>query len=268
MTVSDTQLASESPSDLAGWLEFTRYLADIGAAEIMPHYRSGHQVELKSDLSPVTIADRNAEMAMRAAIMQHFPDHGILGEEYGEYQAGARYQWVLDPIDGTKAFVAGSYLFGTLIALVKDGRPIIGAINQPILNDYLVGNGSQTWLNGNPVSVRQCTRIEESILLNTDHWNVGNHQDGAAFESLSKRVMRYQNWGDCHGYYLVATGGADIMTDPIMNPWDMLALIPIIEGAGGRITNWQGEDPLAGNGIVATCGPIHDEVIRALNPPR
>ncbi len=149
---------------------------------------------------------------------------------------------------------------------MKDGRPIVGVINNPILDDYLVGDGADAWLNGDPVHVRDCTSVDDAILLNTDHWDVGNHQNGVAFEALSKRVKRYNNWGDCHGYYLVATGGADIMTDPIMNPWDMMALIPIITGAGGRITNWQGEDALLGSGIVATAGPIHKEVIRLLNP--
>ncbi len=102
-------------------------------------------------------------------------------------------------------------------------------------------------------------------MLVTDHWNVFAHQDGAAFETLSKRVKRYNNWGDCHGYFLVATGGAHIMGDPIMNPWDLLALVPIIEGAGGRITDWQGNDPVSGTSALATCGPLHEAVVHALN---
>ena len=248
------------------WFGFLRRLSDISAAAIKPYFRSDYQVEYKSDHSPVTIADRSAETAMREAIMREYPEHGILGEEFDDHLPDAQYQWVLDPIDGTKAFVAGSYLFGTLIALMKDGHPIAGVINNPILDDYLVGDGANAWLNGEPVHVRDCTSVDDATLLNTDHWDVGNHQNGVAFEALSKRVKRYNNWGDCHGYYLVATGGADIMTDPIMNPWDMMALIPIITGAGGRITNWQGEDALLGSGIVATAGPIHEEVIRLLNP--
>jgi histidinol phosphatase-like enzyme (inositol monophosphatase family) len=189
-----------------------------------------------------------------------------LGEEFGHHQPNAEYQWVLDPIDGTKAFITNSYLFGTLIALVKAGRPVLGVINHPIFGDYLVGDGHVTTLNGRPVRVRECRRIEDAVLLNTAHWNVFAHQNGPAFEALSKRVQRYNNWGDCHGYYLVACGGADIMTDPIMNPWDLMALIPIIEGAGGRISDWQGGDPITGHGAVATGGTIHNEVIRALNP--
>ena len=124
----------------------------------------------------------------------------------------------------------------------------------------------QTLLNDGPVQVRPCHRIEDALLLNTLHWNVSNHQNGAAFEVLTKRVGRYQNWGDCHGYFLVATGGGDIMTDPILNPWDLMALIPIVEGAGGTITDWQGQNPIGGSGAVATAGTIHDTVISLLNP--
>lgn len=266
-TPSAARPAVDEPA-LQRYMDFARVLADESAALIRRYFRADYTVETKADESPVTIADRGAEALMRELIMREFPDHGVQGEEFGGHQPDARHQWVLDPIDGTKAFVSGSYLFGTLIALLRDGRPILGVINQPLLNDFLIGNGEQTWLNGQPVRVRACDRIEDAILLNTAHWNVGNHHDGPAFEALTRRAGRYNNWGDCHGYYLVATGGADIMTDPIMNDWDMMALVPIIEGAGGRITDWRGNDPVGGYGIVATGGTIHDEVIRALNPAR
>ena len=266
MNTSEGPRTSIPSHDIAEWMRFAHHLAHVSAAQIKPHYRASVKVEFKEDMSPVTIADRNAEEAMRSAIMREYPEHGILGEEFGHYLPDAQFQWVLDPIDGTKSFVAGSYLFGTLIALLCDGRPLVGVINHPILDDYLVGDGFQAWLNGERVAVRPCTRIEEAVMLNTDHWNVGHYQDGKAFSALSRQVLRYHNWGDCHGYYLLATGGADIMTDPVLNPWDLMALIPIVEGAGGQITNWQGGDPLAGSGAVATAGQIHDEVIRRLNP--
>lgn len=163
--------------------------------------------------------------------------------------------------------LASSYLFGTLIALLKNGRPILGVIHQPIVRDLFLGNGTGRPVAQRPACVGQplpaggggCSAHVGSL----EHLD---YQNGPAFESLSKRVLRYRTWGDCHGYHLVATGGAHIMTDPIINKWDFMALIPIIHGAGGRITNWQGDDPLAGSGIVATCGTIHDEVIRLLNP--
>jgi myo-inositol-1(or 4)-monophosphatase len=248
------------------WLAFARYLATLSATVIKPYFRAGIEIEWKSDLSPVTVADREAEEVMRAAILREFPDHGVLGEEFGHDNPDAAYQWVLDPIDGTKSFISGSYLFGTLIALVIDGRPRVGVINHPIFDDLLLGDGSHAWLNDRPVHVRPCAHIEDAVMLNTSHWNVYNHQNGPAFSDLTQRVQRYRSWGDCHGYYLVATGGADIMADPIMNPWDLMALIPIIEGAGGRITDWKGGDPITGRGAVATCGLIHDEVIALLNP--
>lgn len=247
-------------------IPFAKELADASAAVIRQYFRTAYEVITKADESPVTIADRRAEEVMRTMIMERFPDHGILGEEHGHYQAAAEYQWVLDPIDGTKAFVSHSYLFGTLIALLKQGRPILGVINHPLLNDFLVGMGGQTWLNGQRVHVRPCTRIEDAIFLSSPYWTVFQYQNGPAFAALTQRVQRHNNWGDCHGYYVVAVGGADIMADPIMNPWDIMALIPIIEGAGGVITDWQGNDAVTGQSIVATGGAIHDEVIRLLNP--
>lgn len=250
----------------ADLIRFTARLAGESAQVIRRYFRNGYAVELKDDESPVTVADRQAEEIMRRLIMERFPEHGIFGEEYGRHQPDARYQWVLDPIDGTKNFIAGSYLFGTLIALLEDGRPLVGAIHQPLLNDFLVGDGRRSWLNGRQVQVRPCSHIEDATLLNTAHWNVANYHNGGAFEALSKQVKQYNNWGDCHGYYLVATGGADIMTDPILNDWDLMALIPVIEGAGGRITDWQGRDPIGGHGAVATNGVIHDQVIALLNP--
>lgn len=260
------QTTRPDAQEMIEWRAFARHLADLSTNIIKPYFRSDLQVELKADQSPVTIADTKAEEVMRGAIMAAYPDHGILGEEFGHHQPDATYQWVLDPIDGTKSFITHSYLFGTLIALVKHGKPILGVINHPIFDDFLIGDGTQTHLNERQVNVRRCTRLEEAVLLNTSHWSVFKYQDGEAFAALSRRVQRYNNWGDCHGYYLVACGGADIMCDPILNPWDLMALIPIIKGAGGRITDWHGQDPITGSGAVATNGAIHDAVIRALNP--
>lgn len=248
-------------------LAFAHDLANASGAIIKHHFRNGYTVDIKSDLSPVTVADREGERIMREMIMRTYPEHGILGEEFGHYQAEADYQWVLDPIDGTKSFIAHTYNFGTLIALTYRGRPQLGVINQPIVNDFLIGDGKTSWLNGKKVTVRPCQRIEDAWLSTTGHWTVFEYQNGPAFEALTKRVAHYRVYGDCFGYYTVAVGGIDIMMDPIMNAWDLLALIPVIEGAGGRITNWQGEDAAANpNSSVATAGGIHDEVIRALNP--
>jgi myo-inositol-1(or 4)-monophosphatase len=246
---------------------FACRLAKASGELISKYYRGDYDVDLKSDESPVTVADRQAEQQMRAMIAQAYPCHGVLGEEFGHHQPDAEYQWVLDPIDGTKSFIAHSYLFGTLIALLRRGRPILGVIHQPIIGDFLLGDGDSAWLNGKRVQVRPCQRIEDAWLIGTEHWNIHRYQNGSAFDALSQRVKQYRSWGDCHGYYIVAVGGADIMLDPIMNTWDLMALVPIIQGAGGRITDWQGNNILNdANSSVATAGVIHDQVIAALNP--
>lgn len=253
-------------AERAEFIPFVRELAAVSSAVIRQYYLAGMQVQTKADATPVTVADRRAEEVMRALIMQRYPDHGIVGEEYGEHQPQARYRWVLDPIDGTKAFVANCYIFGTLIALVRDGRPILGAIASPLVGHVLLGSGDEAWVGEQRMRVRPCARIEDAVLLTTDHWDVFRHRNGAAFEALSKRARIYRSWGDCHGYFQLATGGADIMLDPVLSLWDIMALVPVIEGAGGRITDWQGRDPVGADSLIATGGALHDEVVRLLNP--
>lgn len=247
-------------------LPFCKELAAASGEIIRRYYRTPYAIDTKQDESPVTIADREAELAMRALIEARFPEHGILGEEFGLHKPEAPWRWVLDPIDGTKNFISHSFLFGTLIALMYEERPILGVIHHPVTGDFLVGDGAHAWLNDSPVHVRPCRRIEEAVLLASSHIGINGYQNVAAYDALTRRALRYRTWGDCHGYFLVATGGADIMLDPIMASWDVMALIPIIEGAGGRITDWQGNDAVAGTSTIATAGDIHDEVIRALNP--
>ncbi len=226
------------------------------------------QVELKADETIVTKADRDAEALMRDAIARRFPEHGILGEEYGAERADAEFVWVLDPIDGTISFASASPLFGTLIALLHNGRPVLGCINQPVLRQLCLGDNDTTTLNGAPVRVRQ-RPLSEATLLVTDLLDVSQHQDGAAFDSLIRDVKLVRTWGDCYGYLLLATGHADIMCDPIMNPWDIAALIPVVRGAGGVISDWQGNDAVGAASIVATTSPsLHAEVIARLNPRR
>jgi histidinol phosphatase-like enzyme (inositol monophosphatase family) len=248
-------------------------LAEASGAIIMRYFRSGVAVDDKADGSPVTIADREAEAAMRALILEAFPDHGIIGEEHGITQPDAEYRWTLDPIDGTKNFVAGSFLFGTLIGLFQGDQPILGVINHPVTGHRLIGAAGEARLNGQKVGVRPCHRIEDAVLLTSDHWDAARHQNQNmdAYAALTRRAKLYRTWGDCHGYFLLATGFADIMLDPVMNIWDIAPLIPIVEGAGGRITDWHGGPAIAQpitrqTSAIATAGPLHDAVIRALNP--
>jgi len=248
------------------FIPFVHELAEASATVIRAHYLTGARTEIKADATPVTVADRGAEQAMRELITRRYPGHGVLGEEFGEKPATDRYGWVLDPIDGTKAFLANCYIFGTLIALVRDGRPIIGAIASPLVGHVLVGTARETRLGERRMRVRPCARIEDALLLTTDHREVAKRRDGAAFERLIRRVRLYRGWGDCHGYFQVATGGADLMLDPVLSAWDIMALVPVIEGAGGRITDWRGGDPVGSDSVIASAGTIHDEVVRLLNP--
>lgn len=248
------------------FVKFTKRLADISADIIKGYFRAGVAADDKADGTPVTIADKKAEEAMRELIMKTFPAHGIIGEEFENHQPDAAYQWTLDPIDGTKTFITGSFLFGTLIGLMENGKPMLGAINHPVTDQFLLGTNGETHLNGEKVGVRPCERLEDATLLNTTHVSVEKYHDMAAYEALTRRVKLYRTWGDCHGYYLVATGYADIMVDPAMNLWDLVPLVPIIEGAGGKITDWHGNEVLGGSGAVATAGGLHETVIRTLNP--
>ena len=235
---------------------------------IRPLYRQHSVVvETKSDQSPVTIADRGAEELMRARIAKRFPTHGIMGEEYGNERVDAEFVWVLDPVDGTKTFITGLPLWGTLIALLHGGAPILGCIHQPILDQLVLGDGTSTQLNGRSVRCRATTQIENSTLLTSDPLTPAKLQSGPAFEALQQRAKLVRTWGDCYGYLLVATGWADIALDPIMNPWDIAALVPIMRGAGGVISDWKGASPFpATSTVAAATRELHDEVIALLNP--
>jgi myo-inositol-1(or 4)-monophosphatase len=244
---------------------FLKNLADESAKIIRSYFRSKIDIENKSDFSPVTIADKKAEEKIRELIIKEFPTHGIIGEEFGDDKIDSEYIWVIDPIDGTKSFISGALSFGTLIALLKNGKPIIGVINHPILNEFLAGDTQASFLNDHQVKIRECNSISEATLLTTDHLNISKYQNKNGFEKLINKVKLYRNWGDCYGYYLLATGFADIMIDPVMSVWDSMALIPIIKGAGGVITDYQGNDALTGKSIVAANKDIHREVIKYLN---
>lgn len=244
---------------------FLKILADESGKIIRGYFRSVIDIENKSDFSPVTIADKKAEEKIRELIIKEFPDYGIIGEEFGDYKMDSEYIWVIDPIDGTKSFISGALSFGTLIALLKNGKPIIGVINHPILNEFLIGDNENCFLNDKKVKVKKCSQLSEATLLTTDHLNVIKYQNKYGFEKLINQVKLYRNWGDCYGYYLLATGFADIMIDPIMSVWDSMALIPIIKGAGGTITDYQGNYAVKGNSIVAAVPELHSMVISILN---
>lgn len=247
--------------------EFTIELAVASGEYIRAHFRDrGLAVEHKEDRSTVTEADRGGERLIREMIADRYPDHGVIGEEYGEDNPDAELVWVIDPIDGTDSFITGVPLWGTLIALMHDGEPLLGCIHQPVLGQLLIGDGETATLNGATVMVRDTDRLESATLLYSNPVTADVYQNGPAFDALVRRCNRARTWGDCYGYLLLAGGWADIMCDPIMNPWDIAALVPIVRGAGGIITDWTGGDPVRASSTVATTPALHAEVLAALNP--
>ena len=271
------------PSSQAEQDEFVPFLHElIGVAfgVIRPLFLSGTAVIDKADASPVTQADRGAEQAMRALIERRYPDHAILGEEFGA-KIGQRYRWVLDPVDGTRAFITNCFLFGTLIALERwhddergaGFRPLLGAIAHPATGHAVIGSASGCTLTASDGSqrlarVRPCHRIEDATLLTTSLWTVGeqrNAQNVDRLQRIAQRAKLTRTWGDCFGYFAVATGGADLMIDPTLAYWDVAAIVPVLEGAGGRVTSWTGGDPLASPSLIASAGPLHDEVLALLH---
>ncbi|MFZ5494235.1 MAG: histidinol-phosphatase [Verrucomicrobiota bacterium] len=212
-------------------------------------------VEAKGDASPVTQADRGAEELMRRMIRTRFPDHGVLGEEFGPDRTDAEFVWVLDPVDGTKSFITGVPLWGTLIALLHRGQPVLGCIHQPVLNQLVIGDGTATTLNGAPVRCRPSTQLADATLLTCDWLSPAQYQDGPAFDRLAKSTKLCRTWGDAYAYLLLATGWADLAVDPVMNPWDVAALVPVIRGAGGVITDWSGGPAYPANSTVAATTP-------------
>jgi myo-inositol-1(or 4)-monophosphatase len=253
---------------VAGFRDFALELARASGEFIRPMFASADlSVETKADRTIVTAADRGAEKLMREMIARRFPDHGILGEEFGPDRLDAEFVWVLDPVDGTVSFAAGVPLFGTLIALQRHGQPILGIIHQPVLGELVIGDAAETLVNDRPARCSTVRRIEDAMVLSTSLRGVALHQNEPAFLDVVRRARSFRGWGDCYGYLMVATGRADVMCDPIMNPWDIAALIPVIRGAGGTITDWRGRDPVGGQSIVAAAtSELHAAVVAALNP--
>ena len=245
---------------------FIDLLCEEAAKEILPHYGPDVKVEHKSDATPVTIADRNAEKHIRQIINKRYPDHGIIGEEYGTEKVDAEFVWVLDPVDGTKSFISGVPLFATLVALLHNGRPIIGAINQPVLKQKVIGDSELTTLNGKPVSGRAPCKLSEATLCTTDPIRTNLWQNNAQWDRLPPLSSLYRSWGDAGGYILLCTGFIDIMCDPLMEIWDCAAIIPCLQGAGIKATGWKGGDAFDERSIIAAKEPLHSEVMNVIYP--
>ena len=230
-------MTTHPPQEL---IDFAGTLADAARPVIRRHFRTPVAVDSKPDATPVTIADRDAEAAMRALIEARFPEHGIIGEEHGTVRADAEWCWVLDPIDGTKAFVAGKPIFGTLVALVHRGAPVLGLIDQPVSEERWLGAaGRPTLFNGRPARTRPCAALALAI-LNATTPDMFEGGDAVRFEALGARVRMTQYGGDCYAYGLLASGFIDIVAEAQLKPYDFAALVPVITGAGGTVADWNG----------------------------
>lgn len=239
-------------------IRFAESLADAAAPVLRRHFRTPVAVDTKPDRTPVTIADREAESAMRALIARHHPDHGVVGEEHGAERRGAEYVWVLDPIDGTKAFITGKPMFGTLIALVRHGRPLLGIIDQPVLGERWIGAaGRPTTFSGAPCRTRRCATLEAAA-LNTTSPDMFRGENAACFARLGNAVRLTLYGGDCYAYGLLASGFIDLVVEAELKPYDFCALVPVIQGAGGAIADWQGRPvTLESDGRVIAAGDPH-----------
>lgn len=218
-------------------------------------------IEIKEDGSPVTIADRRAEAVARDWITKRFPHDGVLGEEMGIDRPNARRRWIVDPIDGTKAFVRGVPLWGTLIAVTENERVIAGAAYFPVVSELVTAApGSGCWWNGSRAAVSDIATLDRSTVLTTDDRFPSDAQRRGQWAAVASRAAVCRTWGDCYGYLLVATGRAEVMVDDIVSPWDAAAFAPIIAEAGGVLTDWRGVQTPFGSGVIATNRALASEV--------
>ncbi len=243
--------------DIARFLAAAEAAADVAGAVIRPLFRAGLDAESKGDLSPVTLADRTAEQAMRAVLSERLPGHGILGEEFGLDRPEAPLRWVLDPIDGTRAFITGRPVFGTLLALLDGDTPILGVIDQPVTGERWIGAAGQATRfrgpHGGRVGCRPCPALDQAELSCTSPEMFGT--DLPAWQAMTGAVRRTSYGGDCYAYGLLALGQIDVIAEAGLKLWDWAAIAPVVEGAGGRLTDWSGQTMRAdGDGRVLAVG--------------
>lgn len=253
-------------------VSFAHRLADASGAAIRPYFRQRIEVTHKPGkgiFDPVTEADRGGEQAIRAIIDRERPDDGILGEEFGEKTGSNGLRWVLDPVDGTRAFITGRHEWGSLIALEQNEVPVLGLIDQPVLSERFLGvHGRTVLMEGDKrtvLKVRECAELKDAILCATDPGQYFSHPQQAAFARVQSAVRLTRYCGDCYLFAVLAMGFVDIVIEANFSRWDIAALIPIVEGAGGVITSWDGGDCRDGKTILA-CGDrrVHAQAMALL----
>ncbi len=243
-------------------------IAESAGRLTLEHFGTVLEVETKADDSPVTIADRGAEKLVRERLDEAFPDDGQLGEEFGEKAGTSGRRWIIDPIDGTQSFIRGVPLYGVLLGLEDQGRCVAGVMCFPPLSEtYWAADGGPAYRNGVVVRVDDETALSGATLLSSD---IKHEQYGDRFEDFDRllhRVGRYRGWGDCYGYALVISGRAQIMLDPLLNPWDIAAILPVLRAAGGRFVGWNGDPGIHAGSGIGTTAALHDEVREILRVP-
>jgi histidinol phosphatase-like enzyme (inositol monophosphatase family) len=264
-------------SDINSRFEAAVRWAREAGQRTLRYFQSAHlQVERKSDQSPVTIADRDAESFLRERIAADFPDDAIVGEEFSDRAGSSSFRWILDPIDGTKSFIHGVPLYGTLIGVEQDDESRIGVIEIPALDERVYAcAGGGAWhqraaRDPEPANVSSVARLDESLLVTSEVQTFTTRGAANVFTQLDQRVRLARTWGDCYGYLLVATGRAEVMIDPLLNVWDAAAVLPVIEEAGGRFTDWRGVRSVRSGDGFGSNGRLHDSVLavtRAEPPP-
>jgi len=243
-------------------------VARLTGQAALAHYRTNLDVETKRDGSPVTVADRAAEEAARAWISARFPNDSILGEEFGADGDQYARRWIIDPIDGTKTFVRGVPLWGTLIGIARGEDVLAGAVYCPGVDEMVVAAvGEGCWWNGSRARVSECENLAEATVLVTDDRFPGRPERGGRWASVAADAAIARTWGDCYGYLLVATGRAELMVDNLMSPWDAAALVPVVREAGGEFSDWGGRVTAFGDGAMATNGALAASLRSRLGVP-
>jgi histidinol phosphatase-like enzyme (inositol monophosphatase family) len=253
---------------------FAHKLADAAGEVIRPYFRKRIQVMDKAKLGgpkplfdPVTEADTNAETAIRALIHAERPDDAILGEEHGHESGTSGKTWVIDPIDGTRAFITGRHTWGTLIALIEGELPVLGIIDQPVLRERFIGHGDGAELisaEGREPLRRDCSKLSDAVVSTTHPWGYFSRAQRSAFEGVCGAARMSYFGGDCYGYALLAMGFIDVIVEGRLAPWDIAAVIPVVEGAGGVVTDWKGERSASGSIVAAGDRRVHAEVVKML----
>lgn len=241
--------------------------AKAGGDTTLDYYQRSFELQFKSDDSPVTNADRNAERTIRDLINKHFPDHGIIGEEFGRENEDSDIVWVLDPIDGTQSFIHGVPFYTTLIGILVKNRPEVGVIYAPALGEMAsAATGFGAALNGDPMKVRTCKDLEKATFLSTDVTTYSEHGYGDALKQLLEKCRIHRTWGDAYGHMMVAAGRADFMIDPILNIWDAAALLPIVKEAGGSFSDLSGNETIQTGSALSTSHELKSAILNHFKP--